>query len=115
MFLRIGVLYSEGMISRWIRILVVGLGLSGVVLVSALYVYGRGEKWVEQIIVRRYQLAAHGWGAVIPNKTNATMTVAPAGGSELQKYGLKYAFVDSVYYEGIWRWGVIRPTVNAGN
>jgi len=104
------VLYSGDMISRWILILVVGLGVVGVVLVGALYVYGRGEGWVEPVVVGWYQLAAHGWGAVIPNKINATMTVAPAGGSELQKYGLKYAFVDSMYYEGIWRWGVIRPT-----
>ena len=54
-------LYSGGMIKRWIRILVVGLGVVGVVLVGALYVYGRGKGWVEQIIVGRYQLAVHGW------------------------------------------------------
>lgn len=97
--------YDGGMGKQWAK--VVGIGAL-VVVVSACYVFGIGSNWVEQIVVER-QLSARGWGAVIPNKDQATMIVTSDGGSGLQKYGLKYAYVDSVYYEGEWHWGVARP------
>jgi len=73
------------------------------------YYFGVGSNLVEKIIVGRYWLASKGVGIMIPNKAESKVIIGADGGTIFEKYGMKNAVIDPVYYDSIWNWGVKIP------